>query len=114
MNPEGVLHHPTAFHLGPLELTGFGLAVLAAFAISQIVSQRELMRRGHDKEAEAMSDVVMAALIGTLIGAKTYYVVLTGDPKAFLSRGGFVFWGGFMGAVALCWATIRSPASAAI
>lgn len=107
MNPEGVLHHPTVFHLGPLELTGFGLAVLAAFAISQIVAQRELWRRGHDKEAEAMSDVTMAALIGTLIGAKTYYVVLTGDPRAFLSRGGFVFWGGFIGAVALCWATIK-------
>ena len=107
MNPEGVLHHPTVLHLGPLELTGFGLAVLAAFAISQIVAQRELLRRGYDKEADAMSDVTMAALIGTLIGAKTYYVVLTGDPKAFLSRGGFVFWGGFMGAVALCWATIR-------
>jgi phosphatidylglycerol:prolipoprotein diacylglycerol transferase len=102
-----ILHHPTVFHLGPLELTGFGLAVLAAFAISQIICQRELWRRGHAKEAEAIPDLVMAALIGTLIGAKTYYVVLTGDPSAFLSRGGFVFWGGFMGSVALCWATIK-------
>ncbi|MEI6740023.1 MAG: prolipoprotein diacylglyceryl transferase [Gemmatimonadaceae bacterium] len=107
MNPNGILHHPTVLHLGPLELTGFGLAVLAAFAIAQIVSQRELTRRGHLVEAEAMPDVVMAALIGTLIGAKTYYVILTGDPSAFLSRGGFVFWGGFIGAVALCWGTIR-------
>lgn len=107
MNPEGIIHHPTVFHLGPIELTGFGLAVLAAFAISQIIAGRELWRRGHDKEAEAISDVVMAALIGTLVGAKTYYVVLTGDPAAFFSRGGFVFWGGFMGSVALCWATIK-------
>ncbi len=107
MNPEGILHHPTVFHLGPLELTGFGLAVLAAFAIAQIVCQRELWRRGHEREAEAMPDVVMAALIGTLVGAKTYYVVLTGDPSAFFSRGGFVFWGGFMGSVALCWAVIK-------
>ena len=102
-----IQHHPTVFHLGPLELTGFGLAVLAAFAIAQIVCQRELWRRGHDREADAIPDVVMAALIGTLIGAKTYYVVLTGDPGAFFSRGGFVFWGGFMGSVALCWATIK-------
>lgn len=107
MNPDGIIHHPTVFHLGPIELTGFGLAVLAAFAISQIVCQRELWRRGHDKEADAMPDVVMAALFGTLIGAKTYYVVLTGDPAAFFSRGGFVFWGGFMGSVALCWAVIK-------
>lgn len=102
-----ILHHPTDFDLGPINVTGFGLAVLAAFAIAQIISQRELWRRGHNAEAEAFPDIVMAALIGTLIGAKTYYVVLSGDPGAFLSRGGFVFWGGFMGAVALCWATIR-------
>ena len=107
MNPEGILHHPTIFKLGPLELTGFGLAVLAAFAISQIVCQRELMRRGHSLEAIAMPDVVMAALIGTLIGAKTYFVILTGDVSQYFSRGGFVFWGGFFGAVLLCWATIR-------
>lgn len=107
MNPEGILHHPTIFKLGPVELTGFGLAVLAGFAIAQIVSQRELWRRGHELEANAIPDVVMAALIGTLIGAKTYYVLLTGDPSAFFSRGGFVFWGGFIGAVLLCWLTIR-------
>lgn len=94
-------------NLGPVEITGFGLAVLAAFAISQIICQRELWRRGQDKEADAIPDLIMAALIGTLIGAKTYYVILTGDPGAFLSRGGFVFWGGFMGAVALCFAVIR-------
>lgn len=107
MNPNGIIHHPTAFKLGPLELTGFGLAVLAAFAISQIICQRELLRRGFPKEADAIADVVMAALIGTLVGAKTYYVILTGDPSAFFSRGGFVFWGGFIGSVVLCWATIR-------
>ena len=102
-----IVHHPASFRMGPLEITGFGLAVLMAFVISQIICQRELWRRGHDAEAEAIPDLIMAALIGTLIGAKTYYVVLTGDIGAFLSRGGFVFWGGFMGAVALCWATIR-------
>jgi phosphatidylglycerol---prolipoprotein diacylglyceryl transferase len=107
MNPDGIIHHPTVFNIGPIELTGFGLAVLAAFAIAQIVCQHEFWRRGQDAEAEAMPDIVMAALVGTLIGAKTYYVVLTGDPSAFFSRGGFVFWGGFMGSVALCWATIK-------
>jgi phosphatidylglycerol---prolipoprotein diacylglyceryl transferase len=102
-----IQHLPANFNLGPLEVTGFGLAVLAAFAISQIICQRELWRRGHNMEADAIPDIVLAALVGTLIGAKTYYVVLTGDPAAFLSRGGFVFWGGFMGSVALCWAVIK-------
>ncbi len=102
-----IIHHPTVFKFGFLELTGFGLAVLMAFVIAQIVCQREFWRRGQNAESDAMPDIVLAALIGTLIGAKTYYVVLTGDPSAFLSRGGFVFWGGFIGAVGLCYATIQ-------
>jgi phosphatidylglycerol:prolipoprotein diacylglycerol transferase len=106
VNPDGILHHPTVFQLGPVELTGFGLAVLAAFALSQLVCQYELTRRGQLVEANAMPDLVLAALLGTLIGAKSYYVVLTGDISAFLSRGGFVFWGGFIGSVVLCWITI--------
>ena len=103
----GIIHHPTSFSLGPLELTGFGLAVLMSFVISQIICQRELWRRGHDKEAEAIPDLLLAALIGTILGAKSYYVILTGDLSSFFTRGGFVFWGGFMGAVLLCWLTIR-------
>ena len=102
-----IIHHPTIFKFGFVELTGFGLAVLMAFVIAQIVCQREFWRRGQNAESEAMPDIVLAALIGTLLGAKTYYVVLTGDPSAFFSRGGFVFWGGFIGAVGLCYATIQ-------
>lgn len=108
MNPEGIVHHPTAFRFGPLpEITGFGLAVLLGFVIAQIICQRELWRRGQDYEADSIPDLVIAALIGTLIGAKVYYAILTRDLSSIFSRGGFVFWGGFMGAVVLCWLVIR-------
>ena len=103
-----IVHHPFQFTIGPLTLTGFGIAVLLAFLISQIVAERELARRGHDVEAAAMSDVLFAALLGTMIGAKLYYVtIVTHDFRDLWSRGGFVFWGGFMGAVVLCALTIR-------
>jgi len=102
-----VVHHPFAFDIGPLQFTGFGIAVLMAFAIAQIVTQRELARRGHMPESDATPDVVFAALLGTLVGAKLYYVILMGDVGAILSRGGFVFWGGFIGSVLFCWFTIR-------
>jgi phosphatidylglycerol:prolipoprotein diacylglycerol transferase len=103
-----IVHHPFNFGVGGFNFTGFGLAVLLAFLIAQIVSERELARRGHDVEAAGVSDVLFAALIGTIIGAKLYYVVLiTHDWHDLWSRGGFVFWGGFMGAVALCALTIR-------
>lgn len=103
-----IVHHPFSFNIGPIPLTGFGIAMLLAFVIAQIVSERELARRGHDKDAAAVGDVLIAALVGTLIGAKLYYVALvTHDFRDVFSRGGFVFWGGFMGAVALCALTIR-------
>ena len=51
---------------------------------------------------------MLAAVLGTLIGAKLYYVlVITHDFSDIFSRGGFVFWGGFIGSVVLCWLTIR-------
>jgi phosphatidylglycerol---prolipoprotein diacylglyceryl transferase len=103
-----IIHHPFQFGIGGFNLTGFGLAVLLAFLISQIISERELARRGRDVEAAAVSDVLFAALVGTMLGAKIYYVtIITHDWHDLLSRGGFVFWGGFIGSVLLCFAVIR-------
>ncbi|MEO7085281.1 MAG: prolipoprotein diacylglyceryl transferase [Gemmatimonadaceae bacterium] len=104
-----IVHHPFQFGIGGFNLTGFGLAVLLAFLISQIITERELARRGHDVEAAAVSDVLFAALVGTMLGAKLYYViVITHDWHDLLSRGGFVFWGGFIGSVVLCFIVIRA------
>lgn len=101
-----ITHHPLSYQVGFLQLTGFGLAVLLAFVISQVICERELARRGHDPSP--IGDLIFAAVVGTLVGAKLYYVaVITHDIHDVFSRGGFVFWGGFMGAVAACWATIR-------
>ncbi|HSA54415.1 MAG TPA: prolipoprotein diacylglyceryl transferase [Gemmatimonadaceae bacterium] len=103
-----ITHHPFEINLGPIPLTGFGLAVLAAFVIAQIISQRELLQRGHKTEAEAIPDLILASVIGTLIGGRLYYVlVVTGDWSDLLGRAGFVFWGGFIGAVILNWIVIR-------
>jgi phosphatidylglycerol:prolipoprotein diacylglycerol transferase len=103
-----IIHHPFNFGILGFNFTGFGIAVLLAFLISQIISERELARRGRDVEAMAVSDVLFAALLGTIIGAKVYYVVVvTHDVRDLWSRGGFVFWGGFIGSVLLCFLTIR-------
>jgi phosphatidylglycerol:prolipoprotein diacylglycerol transferase len=105
MNDATVVH-PFVIDIGPLSLTGFGLAVLGAFAISQIIAQRELTRRGHD--ASAIPDLILAAVLGTLIGGKLYYTLyITQDFRDFFSRAGFVFWGGFIGSVIACYVTIK-------
>jgi phosphatidylglycerol---prolipoprotein diacylglyceryl transferase len=104
--PDATLVYPFNFNIGPLSLTGFGIAVLLSFAISQIIAQRELARRGHD--ASAIPDLILAAVLGTLVGGKLYYtLVITHDIRDFFSRAGFVFWGGFIGAVIACYATVK-------
>ncbi len=90
-------HQPLAYKVGPLEITGFGLAVLAAFVVAQIVAQNELKRRGYSPEP--VGDMIFAAVVGSLLGAKLYFVVLTGDIDTLFSRGGFVFWGGLIGGI---------------
>ena len=100
-----LLQHSADFHIGPLQLTGFGFAMMCAFGIAHYVSQVVLSDRGDDPDV--MNDVTFAALIGTVVGAKVYYAVLQHDVAALFTRAGLVFWGGFIGAVAACWAVIR-------
>ncbi len=100
-----IVHHPLSYEVGPLQLTGFGLAVLLSFVIAQIIAQRELARRGHDPEP--MGDLVFAAVIGGLLGGKIYYAILMHDTSALLSRAGFVFWGGLMGGILATYLVIR-------
>ncbi len=84
-----------SYPLGPLEVTGFGLAMFLAFVVAQHVAQRETARRGYDPQP--VGDLVFGAVIGGLAGAKIYYAILTGDPHALFERAGFVFWGGLIG-----------------
>ena len=100
-----VVQEPLSYDVGPLQLTGFGLAVLLAFVIAQIIAQRELARRGHDPEP--IGDLIFAAVIGGLLGGKIYYAILQGSMSAILGRAGFVFWGGLMGGILVVWLVIR-------
>ena len=100
-----IVHQPLSYDVGPLQLTGFGLAVLMAFVVAQIIAQRELARRGQD--AEPIGDLIFAAVIGGLLGGKVYYAILMHDFGALLSRAGFVFWGGLLGGIIVTAAVIR-------
>jgi len=100
-----ITQEPLSYSVGPFQLTGFGLAVLLAFVIAQIIAQRELARRGHDPEP--LGDLVFAAVIGGLLGGKIYYAILMHDMSALLSRAGFVFWGGLIGGILACYVVIH-------
>jgi phosphatidylglycerol:prolipoprotein diacylglycerol transferase len=103
MNP--IVHHPFEFNLGPLQVTGFGIAVALAFALAQDAARRELLRRGED--AQPMESVLVAALVGFVVGAKLYFVALHPGWASLFSRSGLVFWGGLIGGVGACWIALR-------
>jgi len=90
--------YPFILRLGPIELTGYGLMMMVAFLMAGWAIQLDLRRRGLDEEFAA--DIVIAGVVGGLLGAKIWYVLLTGEWDALLRRGGFVWYGGFLGATA--------------
>lgn len=87
--------YPLVVQVGRFSITGFGLMMMLAFILAGWAMQLELRRRGLDEEFAA--DVVIGAVLGGLIGAKLWYVALTGESP--FSRGGFVWYGGFLGGV---------------
>jgi phosphatidylglycerol:prolipoprotein diacylglycerol transferase len=92
---EPVVHRPFQFPVGPLDFTGFGIAVVVSFMIAQVVSESMMRMRGENPDP--IGDMILGAVIGGLLGAKLYFVVVLGNWDALWSRGGFVFWGGLIG-----------------
>jgi phosphatidylglycerol---prolipoprotein diacylglyceryl transferase len=89
--------YPFNLQLGPLQVTGYGIMMMVGFLVGGWLIGLELKRRGLNHDYS--SDIVFAALIGGVVGAKLWYVVLTKDPGALFSRGGLVWYGGFLGGV---------------
>jgi phosphatidylglycerol---prolipoprotein diacylglyceryl transferase len=87
--------YPFVIHLGPLEITGYGLMLMVAFLMGGWLIARQL--REQQLREDYAADMVAAAVIGGIIGAKLWYVALTQDAGALFSRGGLVWYGGFIG-----------------
>lgn len=86
---------PFIIHLGKLEITGYGIMMMVAFLMGGWIMGLELRRRGLREDYAA--EITIAAVIGGVIGAKLWYVVLTHDLGALTSRGGLVWYGGLIG-----------------
>ena len=89
---------PFVFQLGPLEITGYGLMMMVAFLMGGWLIALDLKRRGLSEDYAA--DMIAAAVIGGIVGAKLWYVAVTQDAGALFSRGGLVWYGGFIGGAA--------------
>lgn len=89
--------YPLTFSIGSLTITGYGLMMMVGFLIAGWTIQRNLRQRQLNEDYAA--DIVVAAVIGGIVGAKLWYVGLTQDMGALISRGGLVWYGGFLGGV---------------
>jgi phosphatidylglycerol:prolipoprotein diacylglycerol transferase len=85
--------YPLTFSLFGFEITGFGIMMMAGFLAAGWVMGLELQRRGLNRDYAA--DIVVAGVIGGIIGGKLWYVALNGG--SLFSRGGLVWYGGFIG-----------------
>ena len=90
--------YPLILEIGPLTVTGYGLMMALGFVMGGWVIQQELLALKMRETYAA--DMVLAGVIGGIVGAKLWYVALYRDPGALFSRGGLVWYGGFLGATA--------------
>jgi phosphatidylglycerol:prolipoprotein diacylglycerol transferase len=92
-------------HFFGLTIQTFGLCLGAAFLVAGALAARRLKELG--RNVDFSYEMVFAALIGGIVGAKLWYVAETGGP--LFSGTGLVFYGGLIGgALAVCaWAYYR-------
>ena len=86
--------------VGGMPITSFGVFMLFAFLTGGWLIRLELARIGEDPERAW--DLVFMGVVGGILGAKGYYILLNyegviTDPAAqIFSRGGLVWYGGFL------------------
>ena len=91
--------------LGGEAITSFGVFMLFAFLTGGYVIRAGMREMGEDPDKAW--DLVFMGVVGGIVGAKLYYILLNyerlaADPRELiLSRGGLVWYGGFLLATAL-------------
>lgn len=99
--------HPDLFHLGPLTIRTYGLAMAVSFLLSFWLATRRAPREGFDPVM--VLDSFLWLFLGAIIGARIVYIFT--DIKYFISNpmeilkiwnGGLVFYGGFLGGLVGC------------
>jgi phosphatidylglycerol:prolipoprotein diacylglycerol transferase len=96
---------PVLFRLGPVTVYSYGVMMALAFVGAWLFARWYLPRRGVDRELAI--DLLLAAAVGGLAGARILYVatnwaVFAANPLWILQfqRGGMVFYGGLIGGAA--------------
>ncbi|MBA3583480.1 MAG: prolipoprotein diacylglyceryl transferase [Gemmatimonadetes bacterium] len=103
--------YPVLFRVGDFTVTSYGVMLVLAFVGAGFVVASEWKRRGWDPGAA--QDIVLAAMVGGVVGSKLYWALsqgerLAADPFGTLfSRGGFTYYGGLIGGIVTVIAWLR-------
>ena len=99
--------------LGGAPITSFGVFMFLTFMVGGMVLRPEVERVR--LESEKAWDFIVMGVLGGILGAKAYYVLLNYDSLitdpigSIFSRGGMVWYGGFLGGlIAVSWEVKRS------
>jgi phosphatidylglycerol---prolipoprotein diacylglyceryl transferase len=100
-------------HLGPLTLQSFGLMMGLGFVVAGLLASKRLKEIG--RPADWAYEMVFAALVGGIVGARLWSVIENWDEAkddllgSIFSGTGLVFYGGLLGGAAavLGWAKWR-------
>ena len=103
--------YPTLFRfpewlpgLGGEPVTSFGVMMFLAFLTAGYLHRAQMSEAGFDPDQSW--DLLFMAVIGGILGAKLYYVLLNyprllENPSFLFARGGLVWYGGFLAAAGL-------------
>lgn len=106
---------PVAFAIGPFSVRWYGLAYIAGFAVAALVMRRLVKRWQVPLTDDDLLDIVLAAIVGLVVGARLGYVLFYGagaywdDPLSILAvwDGGMSFHGGLAGIMLAGWLVAR-------
>ncbi len=110
--------HPILFTIGPFTFYSYGLMFVIAFVTGTLLARRaarQLPPHLVAVPADQVLDLITSLLLGGIIGARVFFVIL--EWRSFLSapfevfalwHGGLVWYGGFFGSLLAGWRYTRS------
>ncbi len=98
--------HPLLFRIGPLPIYSYGTMLALAFLVGIFLARRRAGKMG--VEPDLITDLSIYIMIGTLLGARLFYVLTDWSSFRYnildafkIWEGGLVFQGGLFGGVLL-------------